>query len=269
MVNFNLSNKYNRDKINEALDKFTNIQRNNKVITSFDGEELCSVQVSNKYYNFDFSSFCKKIIEEIENYFTPNAYLLRIRSAIQELRLVGGEVDINGETYLKMVAITNSTNRQVALSMNIGLVRESNVTSSVHVSFKNKHYKTSMPNKIKKFADNLINFNMDIEYHIKTIKDLSERLVSFKELINALSTNKDGDKIKSMELKIRALGKKLMEYGYQDYRNSLNNPYSDTVKDFTLKAKDVFDAYTELFKSYDTSAVGRETRRILDALDIK
>lgn len=267
MVNFNLSNKYNLNKINETLDKFVNVQRNNTVITSFDGKELCKVDVSNKYYNFDFSSFCKKIVAEIENYFVPQAYLLRVRSGVQELRLVGSEVDINGEAYLKMIGIINSTNKEKALSMNIGLVRKSNVTGSVHVSFRNKHYKTSMPNKIKNFADNLINFNMNIEYHIKTIEDLSQRNTTFKELVKALSTNKDGDKIKSMVLKVRALGKKLMEYGYSDFANTLRNPFSDTVEDFTLNVKDVFDAYTELFKNYDTSVIGRETRRILNALE--
>jgi len=267
MAKFNLTNKYDINKINEALDKFTNVQRNNTIITSFDGEELCQVQVSNKYYNFDFSSFCKKIVSEIGNYFTPDAYLLRIRSAVQELRFVGGKVDINGETYLKMIGITNSTNRQVALSMNIGLVRKSNVTSSVHASFKNKHFKSSMPDKIKNFADNLINFNMDIEYHIKTIEDLAQREMSFKEIVKSLSTNNDGDKIKNMTLKVRALGKKLIEYGYSDFTNTLRNPFSDTVKDFDVNLKDVFNAYTELFKNYDTSVIGRETRRILNAIN--
>jgi len=255
MANFNLSKKYNINEINETLDKFVNIQRNNKIITSFDGRELCRVEVSNKYYNFDFSAFCKKIVGEIENYFTPDAYLLKIRSGgFQELRLVGSEVDINGETYLKMIGITNSTNTQWALSMNIGLVRKSNVTGSVYVSFHNKHYKKSMPNKIKNFADNLINFNINIEYHIKTIKDLAQKIVSFEDLIKVLSTNKDGNEIKSMALKVRALSKKLMEYGYPKYI-------------ITLTAKDIFDAYTELFKNYDTAVIGRETRRILGALD--
>lgn len=266
MVNFNLSNKYNLEHINETLDKFTNVQINNQVITSYDGRELCRVSVSDIYYNFDFSAFCKKVVSEIENYFTPEAYLLRVRSGVQELRLVGSEVDINGEVYLKMIGIINSTNKEKALSMNIGLVRKSNVTGSVHASFRNKHYKSSMPNKIKNFADNLINFNMDIEYHIKTIEDLSQREISFKELVENLST-KDGERIKSMKLKVRGLGKKLYGYGYWKHRNTLYNPFSETVEDFNVKAKDVFDAYTELFKNYDTSVIGRETRRILDALN--
>ena len=264
-MKFDLANKYNLDEINNSLDKFTNTQINNEIITSYDNRELCCVYVSKKYYNFDFSSFCKKIVSEIGNYFTPEAYLLRIRSGVQELRLVGDKVLINGESYLKMVGITNSTNKQVALSMNIGLVRESNVTGSVHISFKNKHFVKSMPNKLKTFSDNLINFNMDIEYHIKTIKDLSEKEISFKELVEKISTKNDGTRIKTMILKVRALGKKLEEYGYTQV-NTLRNPFSGTVKDFKVNSKDVFDAYTELFKNYDTSVMGRETRRVLNAL---
>jgi hypothetical protein len=112
----------------------------------------------------------------------------------------------------------------------------------------------SLWNIIKNFADNLINFNINIEYHIKTIKDLAQKIVSFEDLIKVLSTNKDGNEIKSMTLKVRALSKKLMEYGYPKYI-------------ITLTAKDIFDAYTELFKNYDTAIIGRETRRILGALD--
>lgn len=267
MTNFNLSNKYDLIKINETLDKFVNIQKGGNVTTLYDGKELCSVEVSEKYYNFDFSDFCKKVVSEIENYFIPDAYLLRVRSGIQELRLVGSEVDINGEAYLKMIGIINSTNKERALSMNIGLVRKSNVTSSVHVSFRNKHYKSSMPNKIQNFSDNLINFNMDIEYHIKTIEDLSKKDIDFRELVDALSTNKDGERIKSMYLKVRALGKKLIENGYSNFVNILRNPFSDTVEQLVINSKDIFDAYTELFKNSDSAIIGRETRRILDALD--
>jgi hypothetical protein len=125
-----------------------------------------------------------------------------------------------------------------------------------------------MPDKLKNFADNLINFNMDIEYHVKTLNDLATKEMSFLDLAEALSTNIDGDKIKSMNLKVRALGKKLSEYGYSKFRNTLNNPFSDTVEDFKINTKDIFDAYTELFKKYDTSVIARETRRILTALNV-
>jgi hypothetical protein len=268
MIKFNLANKYDFDKINDTLDKFKNIQNENNIVTSFDGKIISTVQVSNKYYNFDFAAFCKNIVLEIENYFTPEAYMLRIRQGTQELRLVGEEIDVNGEPYLKMLGITNSTNTQLALSMNVGLVRKSNVTGSVHLSFRNKHYKATMPDKLKNFADNLINFNMDIEYHVKTLNDLATKEMSFLDLAEALSTNIDGDKIKSMNLKVRALGKKLSEYGYSKFRNTLNNPFSDTVEDFKINTKDIFDAYTELFKKYDTSVIARETRRILTALNV-
>lgn len=265
MVNFNLSDKFNTGKIYETLDKFKNIQNGNKIISYYDNRKICTVEVSDIYYNFDFSLFCKKIVSEIGNYFTPDAYLLRIRSGIQELRLVGGDVNINGEKYLKIISIVNSTNKQRALSMNIGLIRKSNTVSNVHVSFRNKHYKSSMPNKIKDFSDNLINFDMDIEYHIKTIEDLIEKNISFKKLVSNLSTNSKGEKIKSMTLKVRALGEKLI-YKYSENVNTLRNPFSETVDDFKVNSIDIFNSYTELFSKYDTSIIARETRRILNAL---
>jgi len=266
-MNLHLTNAYNFDKINETLDKFENVERDNTIITSFDDRVICSVDISKKYYNFDFAKFCKSIVSEIDNYFTPDAYLLKIRSGIQEFNLVGEEVEINGEKYLKMFSIINSTNKQRALAMNIGLVRRKNNSGSVHVSFRNKHYKSSMPTKIVSFSDNLINFNIDIEYQIKTIEDLAKKEVSFLTLVKNLTTKPNGQLIKSMPLKVRALSKKLeSSYGYSQYIETLRTPLSEEAKDFTISAIDVHNAYTELFLNYDTSIVARESRRILDAI---
>jgi len=233
-------------------DRFKNVQRDNRIVTTFDGRHICSVEVSDVYYNFGFSKFCKKIVGEIENYFMPLAYRLKVKRGIQELKLVGGEITINGEQYYKMISIVNSTNKQRALSMNIGLIRKESGSSSVQAYFRNKHYKSSMPDKIKSFADNLINFNMDIEYQVKTIEDLANLNVSFRELVEKLSTNSKGEVLKSMVYRVRAFTKNLETKGLAD---------SDTIN-----AYDAYKAYLELFSEYDSSVSARETHRILRAL---
>lgn len=257
LVYLSVVQEYNPEQIIDTLNKFKNVQRENSIITTFDGRQICRVDVSHVYYNFGFSKFCKKIVGEIENYFTPLAYRLKVKRGVQELKLVGGEVTINGEVYHKMIAIVNSTNKQRALSMNIGLIRKESGSSSVQAYFRNKHYKSSMPDKIKSFADNLINFNMDIEYQVKTIEDLANLNVSFEKLCQNLMF-KDGEKIKSMVYRVRAFMKKLEEYNSEKYFIS--------TEDFEVNAYDAYKVYLELFAEYDSAVIARETRRILEAL---
>lgn len=273
LVYLSVVENYNPDKIIDTLNKFKNVQRENQIITTFDGKLICRVDVSDVYYNFGFSKFCMKIVGQIENYFTPIAYRLRVKRGVQELKLVGGEVEINGEAYYKMLAIVNSTNKQRALSMNIGLIRKENAMTSVQSYFRNKHYKSSLPDKIKNFAENLINFNMDVEYQIQTIENLSGVQISFVELIKKLSTNKDGELMKSMVYRIRAFAKVLETKGIGTSNlDLLHNPLSAIIVpvfdygDFQINAYDAYSAYLSLFIEYDSSVAARETRRILNAL---
>jgi phage terminase large subunit len=78
-----------------------------------------------------------------------------------------------------MISIVNSTDKSKALSMNVGLVkvdeRNRPLSYTILTSFSNKHYKSTLPEKIKSFSDNLINFNIDINFHIKTIEDLKNK----------------------------------------------------------------------------------------------
>ena len=52
---------YNKRKILETLDKFKIEHKDLKVTTYFDGRVLASVDVSKKYYTFDFAEFTKEI----------------------------------------------------------------------------------------------------------------------------------------------------------------------------------------------------------------
>lgn len=267
LVFLSVVQEYDADAIVETLNKFENVQDGSQIITRYDGRLICRVDVSDVYYNFAFSDFCKKIVSEIENYFTPQAYRLKVKKGIQELKLVGGEVLINGEPYYKMISIVNSTNKQRALSMNIGLVLKSSVSSSVQSYFRNKHYKSSLPDKIKSFSENLINFNMDIEYQVRTIEDLAELNVSFMKLVENLSTNRKGEVMKSMVYRVRAFGKNLESRGVGlENINLLRHPYSTETKDFEVNAYVAYKAYLELFSEYDSAVIARETRRILEAL---
>lgn len=263
---------FNSERVLSVLDKFENVIENGKLVTTYDGRSICSVEVSKVYYNFDFSSFSKSILGEIVNYFSPEKYSLRVASGCQEIRLFGDEIWIDNERYEKMISIVNSTDKSRALSMNVGLVRcEKGYYPRFYIvltSFTNKHYKSSLPEKIKSFSDNLINFNMDVNFHIKTIEDLKNKNVSLVEFAKAMSYDEDGKFLKSIPLKLNALGKRL--WWNKSIRNNLNLLKSenfDKLTDAKVNAKILFNLYVELFKEQDTSVISRESRRVLESLD--
>ena len=262
-------------KLNDDLDKFDNQIEDGFLVTRYDGREICRVEVSKIYYNFDFTNFSKSILSEIQKYFTPEVYRLKIASGEQEINLVGDELYIDNERYEKTINIVNSTDKSKALSMNVGLVKiekgKRATSTTILTSFSNKHYKSSLPDKIKSFSDNLINFNMNIDFHIKTIEDLKNKEVTIVEFAKSVLFDKNGKVVKSVEFKLAALGKRLMyEYGFRKNYSTLSNLTAadiDKVEDITLNAKVLYSAYIELFKDSSTSVIARESRRVIEALE--
>lgn len=269
-----ITKTFNLNEVNDVLNKFSNKIEDGWLKTIYDNREICKTEISKVYYNFDFVSFSKSLLSEIQNYFTPEEYSLKASSGIQEIRLFGGEVFINNERYEKMISILNSTDKTKSLSMNIGLVKKNKESApasyTILTSFSNKHYKSSLPEKIKSFSDNLINFNIDINYHIKTIEDLKNKEVSIVELCKKMLYDDKGELIKSMELKLRSLGKKLMyDYNFRNNYETLSNltaSYISKVDDIKINSNTIYNAYIELFKNQDTSVIARESRRIIEAL---
>jgi len=269
-----IKNEFNAEEINENLDKFSNKLENGRLTTSYDGREICKVDVSKVYYNFDFTTFSKSIISQIQNYFTPDKYSLKAASGVQEIRLVGDEIYIDNEKYEKMFSIVNSTDRSRALSMNVGLVKLNSFgrieSCIILTSFSNKHYKSSLPDKIKAFSNNLINFDIDIDFHIKTIEDLKNKEISLLEVCKNMLYNKEGRIIKTVDLKLQVMFQNLRRYhGLKNDRRlwGLCGRNIDTLGDLKLNAKTVFEAYVNSYKESDSSVIARETRRIIEAIE--
>lgn len=270
-----IAKDFNIKEVYDVLNKFHNKIEDGNLKTFYDNREICNVEISKVYFNFDFVSFTKSLLLEIPNYFTPERYTLKATSGIQELRLFGDEVFIDNQRYEKMISILNSTDKSRSLSMNIGLVKKNKnllpTSYTILTSFSNKHYKSSLPDKIKSFSDNLINFNIDIDYHINTIEDLKNKKVSIIELCKKMLYDNNGKAIKSMELKLRSLGKKLMyDYNFRSNYETLSNltsSYLNKVDDIIISSDIIYNAYIELFKSNDTSIITRESRRIIESLD--
>ena len=117
----------------------------------------------------------------------------------------------------------------------------------------------------------MINFNIDIDFHVKTIEDLKDKEISIVEFAKSILFDDRGKVYKSIELKLRALGKKLVyDYNFRKNYNTLTNLTAanlDKVEDLKINAKLLYNAYVELFKDQDTSIIARESRRVIEAIE--
>lgn len=275
---------YNKNDLINTLDKIVLSRDNNNVCTYYNGKLLSNSTVSEKYEMFDFSNFSKNIVNNIEDYFQPEKYLIRISKGQQELRLIGEKKIINGDLYTKMFNILNSTDKSRSLQINIGLIRYicSNgvvvASKDEHSSIKTKHFKSIMSDKIKEFEESLKNFNISIDKQCETIESLSGKFVSFRELASKIAVDENGIISNNRMLKLRAFCKKLLESNTDRLANLTNEqivllkePYKfirselNTV-DIEIPAYKAFNCWTEVFRSYDSSVIKRETNRILELI---
>jgi hypothetical protein len=280
---FDFSKTYNKDDVFQTLNDINIYQQGDYIITKFQNRPISETKVTNKYQIFDFSSFSKSIIEQVENYFTPETYKLRVRQGVQELRLIGEEIYINGERYHKMLNILNSTDKTRALQLNIGLMRficTNGLVAAVedeYTGFKNKHFKSSLPQAVENFMKNIEKFNIIVDKQSTIIESLSKKIISFQEIAKNLALNKDGVVKESNLLKLKAFSKKLMTSKTDRLDTSLLNQeqlhlltfpeiFNSTNVDIEIPAYQAFNNYTELYREYDSSVMKRETNRILQLI---
>lgn len=276
---------YNKEGIFNTLDKLVLTRNENNILTKYDNKLISNTIVTNKYELFDFSTFSKQVINEIENYFSPDKYQLRITQGQQELRLIGEEVLINGDRYTKMFNILNSTDKSRALQLNVGLIRficsNGMVVGAVgeHTNIRTKHFKSTMPDKVNTFINLLDNFDMNINLQCETIEKMTGKFVSFNEIAKKYALDEDGIMSNNKILKLRAFSKKLLTSETDKLANLnndqihlLRNPHLFLNPDFNLidveiPAYQALNCWTEVYRSYDSSVLNRETNRILELID--
>lgn len=273
---------YNEEKILDKLSKLQIEQKGNTVFTYFDNRLISNSDVTDIYQVFDFATFAKNITPKVKEYFTPNEYLLRIVGGVQELRLIGDAIDLNGEKYLKMFNILNSTDNSRALQCNIGLIRFICSNGMViadkdnYAGFKVKHYVEKLDEKVDIFLNQLPNFNIEFEKQLSIINQLNNKFVSFKEIAAKLALDEDGVINDSRANKLRAFSKKLLT-SETDRLEVLNNDQIKLLNNSTLFQNSEFDkidveitankvvnCWTEVYRNYDSSVIKRETNRIIE-----
>lgn len=275
---------YDRTRVIDAINKLEVEQIGLMVETSYDNKVLKQTEVSNKYFTFDFPHFVSGIIPEVENYFTPSNYLLRMIGGRQELRLIGEEVRINNETFYRMLSILNSTDKSRALQMNIGLMRlicTNGMVASVAgecITIKGKHYKASLPDKIGGFITGLERFKSITEQQAEIFSNLLGNMVSYRAVANALVRNEDNEVVEGKLKKLNRFAGKLMTSDTdrlstitEEQRNLLMKPelvlYSKTSGDLEIDAYKALNCYSEIFRANDSGKQKRECDRIMGILN--
>jgi len=272
---------YDKNTIFQTLDNLKISRNNNNILTHFNGELTSNTIVTDRYELFDFPTFAKEVIGEVENYFDPETYQMRISAGQQELRLIGEQVLINGDLYSKMFNILNSTDKSRALQLNVGLIRFicSNgmviAADDEYSGLKTKHFKATLPEKVKEFIHNLDKFEININKQSEVIENLNGRFVSFRELAKVLAVDEYGIINDSKSLKLRAFANKLLT-SQTDKLVDLNSEQISLLKnaqmflnpefakvDVEMSAYKALNCWTEVYRNYDSSVLKRETNRIL------
>jgi len=283
---FKIRKPFNKDEIRKSISKIGTFKTDNggSLVTTFNGRQICESQISDRYFDFDFNKFSIDVLDEIENYFTPETYTLKISSGFQELRLVGEEITIGGEVYYKMFNLLNSTNREYALQMNIGLIRRATGAGVILDTTENgagmvsRHFFRALPERVKNFVEKLKKFDVIIDAQSVLIEDLAKEIISFSEVINQFMTATDpktGKVSNSAKNRAKAFGKKLLN-SPTDKAKNLNKSQINLLSDPTAtlnKKVDVqitgvqaLNAYTDVYKNYNSCVQKAEAERILKAM---
>ena len=277
-----IENPFNKNDIFETLDMLQISQRGMQIQTHFGGNLISDTEVSGKYEIFNFPDFAKEVVGQVQNYFTPEKYQLRIAKGQQELRLIGEDVVVNGEQYSKMFNILNSSDKSRALQLNIGLIRFVCTNGMVigveneHAAMKTRHFKATLPGKVEEFVANLEDFDLCINKQTQHIESLSGRFITFKGISERIALDEDR-RIKNGTInRLKAFGNKLIN-SQSDRINILGaeqiallkNPHLFLNSEFNnvdveMSAYQALNCWTEVYRSYDSSVLKRETTRILE-----
>jgi hypothetical protein len=269
----------------EILDRASQIvvSRNNHgmVITMDGGRVISKYKTTEAYEIVSFDDAVKQLLNAVDQIWgkdKPEFYHLTCRSGFQELKLRGKEHLINGDVFHEMLWLTNSTNGSRRLSVRYGLMRQicSNgaCVTLAGSSFKIKHLTSYHVNdELKKFMMELP--KMEVTTQVKVLRGIGKKTIAVKDLVEQINTRDKKNKL--VETHVWKLLAKKFASSKTDSLGSkedaivtgINVPIQKMTKetlDTKLSAWQVFNCYTELWRSLDSSGIERETNKILEIL---
>lgn len=266
---------FNKKEIIERASEITVTMKNGIVITKKGDTIVSKYKPTDLYEIVSFSDAVKQLLAAVDKIYKPEFYELTCYSGFQELKLKGAEHIINGDVFHEMMWLTNSTNGSRRLSVRYGLLRQicSNgaCVTLAGSSFKIKHLATNHVNEeLRKFMMELP--MMDVTSQVKVLKTLSKKKIKVRDLITKMNPSKKlvdssvwnllAKKFSSS--KTDSIGKKedALIIGINVHVNKMTKETLDTE----IPAWNVFNCYTELWRSLDSSGIERETNKILQVL---
>jgi hypothetical protein len=272
-----ITEAYDKAEINERIAPLNISQTGGTVETKWNETNRRTVSVSSRYKMVDFKKMVRDILENIESVFAPEKYRLDIYRARQELRLQGEAVEINGDIYHKVIYLLNSTDKTKAVQMNIGFVREKNqsgvivnVNSTHKVHYSARHCKgLNLESKIASFMENLEHCDELFDLQQQKLIQLNYAKVRLADVAEALNADEKPIKFDCFKhMLLNSQTDKLTGLSQKEFE-ALKSPYN--VMDKSVLQKEIsgytaFQCYAEIFRSYDSHVVNRETSRMMDII---
>jgi hypothetical protein len=261
---------WNKEELFEKIDDLQIFRQGDLIITKFGNTVISTAEVSSKYEIFDFVSFLKAKIEQIEENFPIHFYKLKIKGGVQELILLSDEVEINSTKFRKSFYILNSTDKSRRLNMNMGLYRTDNKSFFVgtikNMSLSKKHLKGVSDSAEKESQ------KIDVESFDEQINGIKS-LVGERVLLSQVAKIIVDKDLKINHKKFDAL--KYCLINSKTDRIVLNDAQLKTLStpseklviesqnDFMIDAYKIFNCYIQVFSNQDSYVVKRETEKIL------
>lgn len=285
-------NQYNKDGIMNVVDKLNITQEpDGQIITKFDDRVISRSQRTERYGVFNFTNFIHGIVPKMELMFKPQQQFINISGGTQELRLLGEEKHINGDTFHQMLSVFSSSDGSKALTLAAGLCRFVCTNGMVvgieneYANMKSKHFENTMPEKIDLFLSKVELIPLSLNRQEELLNEMNNKTVSLRKIANNIVFVKGKDdeikEIKTMRSVVQNLAYSLM-YSRTDkldtsvltseQRNAMYATYKFLNPAYTvdveLPAYKAFNCYLENYRDKDMSIISKESKRIYSAMEL-
>lgn len=264
--------EYNKEELFDKIERLKIEKIGGTVVTTYNGNVIRTVDVSNRYEIFDIVKYLKDKILLIEKNFDIKNYGLRIKGGIQYLQLYSDEVTIDGKKYLKTFNILNSTDKTRKLSFNTGLYCVDDnyylISGDNNVSLTKRHT-TGVTNFAETASETLTGETFDEQ--IESLQSLVGHKVAFSKVRELILGDKE-DIPQINHKKFDAFRNSIywdIQKNISDDNRKVLCAKSERLKtvekkdDFFIDAFNVLRTYLRLFKKEDSNIIKNETDRIM------
>lgn len=271
--------KYSQAAVLRAVEPFAvSVTPGGSIVTTFADKTISSWTPTKIYELVDFKDVVREFVKAIKGKFEPKEFKITTNSKVQELKLKGETKTINGEVFHEMVWVTNSSNGMRVLTVRYGLMRQ--ICSNGMIAgtkdtqtFKMKHLKSNNVNEeLRQFMKHLPVVSTDDQ--VGRIERITNKNIKIGEvadvLVNKVGTEGNDRIWKLLATKLASSKTDSLGTEYDALKKGIKVDYDKIATDILeteVPAWNVFNCYTELWRSLDASEIERETNKILEVLE--